>query len=457
MRYHPNVLSLIGNTPLVKLNKVTEGVKPLVLAKCEFMNPGGSVKDRIGPGMIEAAEKAGDLKPGGTIVEGTSGNTGVGLALAAALKGYRTVFTMADKQSREKQLLLKAFGARVVVCPTAVAPEDPRSYYSVAKRIHNETPNSIYPNQYYNQANPQAHYESTGPEIWRDTEGKVTHYFVALGTGGTISGAGKYLKEQNPGVKVIGVDPEGSILREYKETGEYHPENARSYLTEGIGEDIIPGSTWFEYIDEMVTVSDAESFHMARDLARKEGLFSGGSAGTAVAGVLKYIKEKNLGPDAVCVVILPDSGTRYITKFYSDEWMAEQGFLEAEDSVGRLVQSKGGPSELISVAPDETMRAALQRMGKHGVSQVPVIDKDGHPIGSLSEDVAMARALERPAIMDEPVHHAMEETMPSLESGAPVSQAVRLLKSHAGVLVKRDGKLAGILSRYDVLAHLAGR
>ena len=248
MKVHENVLSLIGNTPLVKLHKVSDGAKPLMFAKLEYLNPGGSVKDRIGPAMVEDAEKKGQLKPGGTIVEGTSGNTGVGLALAAALKGYRTVFTMNDKQSREKQLLLKSFGARVVVCPTAVAPDDPRSYYSVAKKIHAETPNSVYPNQYENQANPEVHYHTTGPEIWRDTEGKVTHYFVATGTGGTISGAGKFLKEKNPDVKVVAIDPEGSILKEYKETGEYRPDHAYSYKVEGFGEDIIPAVTWFEHI-----------------------------------------------------------------------------------------------------------------------------------------------------------------------------------------------------------------
>ena len=457
MRYHENVLGLIGNTPLVKLNKVTAGVRALCLAKLEYLNPGGSVKDRVGPAMVEAAEKAGQLKPGGTIVEGTSGNTGVGLALAANLKGYRTVFTMNDKQSREKQLLLKAFGARVVVCPTAVAPDDPRSYYSVAKRIHEETPNSAYPNQYENQANPEAHYRTTGPEIWRDTEGKVTHYFVASGTGGTISGAGKFLKEKNPSVKVIGIDPEGSILKEYKETGEYHPEHARSYKVEGFGEDIIPGATWFDYIDEFVKVDDQESFVMARRLAREEGVFGGGSAGSAVAGMLKYAKAKGLGPEAVCVVIIPDSGSRYVTKFYSDEWMEENGYLEAAESVGRLLESKAQPIGIVSVTRATTLRRALDTMAHHGVSQLPVMDENGEPTGSLREEVATARALGRPECMNEPVSDLMEAPLPIVESTAPVSSVVQLLRDHPAVLVRRGGKLAGILSRYDLLAHLAKR
>ena len=456
MRYHENVLSLIGNTPLVRLNRVTEGVSALCLAKLEYLNPGGSVKDRVGPAMIEAAEKSGQLKPGGTVIEGTSGNTGVGLALAANLKGYRTVFTMNDKQSREKQLVLKAFGARVVVCPTAVAPDDPRSYYMVAKRIHAETPNSVYPNQYDNQANPEAHYRSTGPEIWRDTDGKVTHYFVATGTGGTISGTAKFLKERNPSVKVVAIDPEGSILKLYKETGEYHPELARSYKVEGFGEDIIPAATWFQYIDEFVKVDDRESFIMARRLAREEGIFGGGSAGSAVAGMLKYVRENDLGPEAVCVVIIPDSGSRYVNKFYSDEWMEENGYMEADESVGRFLEGRGSP-KLITCEAQDNLRDALDLMALHGLSQLPVMDDKGRSVGSLREEVAMARIVERPAVLRERVENVMEAPLPILEATAPVTQAIALLKDNAAVLVRRDGGLVGILSRYDVLTLLAKR
>jgi cystathionine beta-synthase len=476
MKYHENVLSLIGNTPLVKLNRVSAGMKPLMLAKLEYMNPGGSVKDRIGPAMIEAAEKSGDLKPGGTVIEGTSGNTGVGLALAANLKGYRTVFTMNDKQSREKQLVLKAFGARVIVCPTAVAPDDPRSYYSIAKKIHAETPNSVYPNQYDNQANPEVHYRTTGPEIWRDTEGKITHYFVATGTGGTISGTAKYLKEKDPDVKVVAIDPEGSILKLYHETGEYHPELAKSYKVEGFGEDIIPRATWWKYIDDFVQVDDRESFLMARRLAREEGIFAGGSAGSAVAGMLKYVEEKRLGPDAVCVVIVPDSGSRYVNKFYSDEWMEENGYLEATESVGRLLDSKphpvaiggalegaadktwpGGHVGVLAVSRAQTLRSALDVMAEHGVSQLPVMDEKGEPIGSIEEGIVTARVMGQPEVIGAPVGEVMQPPFPIVASTAPVQSAVALLKDHAAVLVRRGGAIAGILSRYDLLAYLAKR
>ncbi|MHB8604771.1 MAG: cystathionine beta-synthase [Thermoplasmatota archaeon] len=460
MRYHENILSVIGNTPLVKLSRVAEGTAPLLLAKCEYLNPGGSVKDRVGPAMVEAAERTGALRPGGTIVEGTSGNTGVGLALVAAIKGYSCVFTMNDKQSREKQLLLKSFGARVVVCPTAVAPDHPDSYYSAAKRIHATTPNSVYPNQYENQANPEAHYATTGPEIWRDTDGKVTHVFVASGTGGTISGIGKFLKEKNPRVQMIGVDPEGSILKEYKDTGEYHPEHAHTYKVEGFGEDIIPGATWFQYIDAFVKVSDRESFVMARRLAREEGLFAGGSAGSAVAGMLKYVREHRLGADAVCVVILPDSGQRYVTKFFSDEWMVENGYLAApvrEDLATILASKDALPAGLFSVAPRDTVRRAIDLMSKHGLSQLPVIDAHGVALGALHETRVMARAIERPAILDGPVEAVMDAPLPMLDAGERVERAVEVLRDHDAVLVKEKQRIVGILSKYDLVRHLAKR
>jgi len=458
VQYFNNILETIGNTPLVKLNKVTAGLQPLVLAKLEYMNPGGSVKDRIGPAMVAAAEKAGQLKPGGTIVEGTSGNTGVGLALCAAVKGYKTVFTMSDKQSREKQLLLKAFGAKVLVCPTAVPPEHPESYYSVAKRVHESTPNSIYPNQYYNEANPWAHYYSTGPEIWRQTEGKITHFIATVGTGGTISGTAKYLKEQNPAIKVIGVDPEGSILKEYKETGEYHPEHAHAYKVEGFGEDIIPSTVWFDLIDEFVKVNDKESFVMARRLAREEGVFGGGSCGSAVAATVKYLRREKLGPDAVVVVLLPDSGSRYITKFYSDEWMMENGYLEQTDDVGSVLATKeGGPSVLLQVRPQQKLREAMDLMERHGVSQLPVVDETGVSVGSVHEHDLLARALQDPRVLDGPVQRVMGAPLPMLEADEPSRRAVDLLKDHAAVLVKRKNDIEGILTKADLVRWLARR
>ncbi|MEX0662270.1 MAG: pyridoxal-phosphate dependent enzyme [Balneolaceae bacterium] len=324
---HNSILEAIGNTPLVKLNKVVADLPLTVAAKVEYLNPGQSIKDRIALKMIEDAEEAGLIKPGGTIIEGTSGNTGMGLALAAAVKGYKCIFTTTDKQSQEKIDLLRALGAEVKVCPTNVEPEDPESYYSVAKRLSQEIPNSYYPNQYDNKSNTKAHYETTGPEIWEQTEGKITHYVAGMGTGGTISGVAKYLKEKNPDVKVIGVDSVGSVYRKYFETGEFHKSEIKPYLTEGIGEDIIPGNVDFDLIDDVVQVNDKDAFTMTRSLAKKEGLFIGGSCGAAVFGALEYARKENLTKDDVMVVILPDSGTRYTSKIYNDEWMRENNFL----------------------------------------------------------------------------------------------------------------------------------
>lgn len=324
---HNSILEAIGNTPLVKLNKVVADLPLTVAAKVEYLNPGQSIKDRIALKMIEDAEEAGLIKPGGTIIEGTSGNTGMGLALTAAVKGYKCIFTTTDKQSQEKIDLLRALGAEVKVCPTNVEPEDPESYYSVAKRLSEEIPNSYYPNQYDNKSNTKAHYETTGPEIWEQTEGKVTHYVAGMGTGGTISGTAKYLKEKNPNIKVIGVDSVGSVYRKYFETGEFHKSEIKPYLTEGIGEDIIPGNVDFDLIDDVVQVNDKDSFTMTRSLAKDEGLFIGGSCGAAVFGALEYAKKENLTKDDVMVVILPDSGTRYTSKIYNDEWMRKNNFL----------------------------------------------------------------------------------------------------------------------------------
>ena len=455
MRYYNSVLETIGNTPLVKLPKIMADVPCLVLAKLEMMNPGGSVKDRIGQKMIEDAERTGLLRPGGTIIEPTSGNTGLGLAMVAAIKGYRAVFTMPDKMSREKIDLLKALGARVVVTPTAVPPDHPESYYKVAERIHRETPNSVLPNQYANQANPRAHYETTGPEIWKDTDGKVTHFVCGMGTGGTISGAGKFLKEKKPEVKVIGVDPLGSILKDYF----YNKDiiKAHTYKIEGIGEDFVPESTWFVYIDEIVKVGDKEAYLMTRRLAREEGILAGSSSGAALVAARRI--AETLGPNDLLVVLLPDTGERYLSKAHNEEWLKEQGYLE--EPVAPLMTILRAKERtipgVITVDIAAKVREAVDIMRQYNVSQLPVLDT-GIVVGSLREENLMKALLKDPKMHDDYVAKVMEKPFPIVEPGADLDQVYKLLmRGNPAVVVGKENHLEGIITRIDVLGYLAGR
>lgn len=455
MRYFENILQTIGNTPLVKLPKIMDGVRGLVLAKLEMMNPGGSVKDRIGEKMIAEAEANGTLKPGGTIIEPTSGNTGLGLAMVAAIKGYRAVFTIPDKMSREKLDLLKAFGARVVVTPTAVPPDHPDSYYRVAERIHRDTPNSILPNQYANQANPRAHYETTGPEIWRDTDGKVTHFVCGMGTGGTISGVGKFLKENDPKIRIIGVDPLGSILKDYfykKDSMKPH-----TYKIEGIGEDFIPKSTWFEYIDDIEKVGDKEAYLMTRRLAREEGILAGSSSGAALVAARRI--AETLGPDSLLVVLLPDTGERYLSKGHNEEWLKEQGYLE--EPVAPLMTILRAKERtipgVITIDIAATVREAADMMRQYNVSQLPVLDT-GILVGSLREEVLMKALLENPKMYSDYVAKVMEKPFPIVEPGADLEQVYKLLiRGSPAVVVGKENRLEGIITRIDVIGYLAGR
>lgn len=454
LKFHPNIISTLGNTPLVRLNKVNRGFKGHYFAKVEFFNPGSSVKDRIGIEIVEEAEREGRLRPGGTIVESTSGNTGVGLAIVAAVKGYKCVFTLPDKMSIEKIRLLRAFGAEVIVTPTAVAHDSPESYTEVAKKIVRETPNSILANQYFNPKNPETHYKTTGPEIWEQTGGQIDYFVCGLGTGGTISGVGKFLKEKNSNVKIIGVDPKGSLLREYFYTKTLSP-NYSPYKIEGIGQDWIPGTMNFDVIDEIVEVTDKESFLMARKLTRDEGIFVGGSSGTAVAGALKFAEQ--MKDDEVMVILLPDTGERYLSKMYNDDWMRESGFLLPEKVTARYVlqgKAKGLPP-LISVDPKATVRHALGLFKEHDVSQLPVIDK-GKAVGSAKDGDLMSAVLENASLLDVPVSEVMDETFPVIGPDSPIEHVVQLLtKKHSAVLVEEKHKTIGILTRYDVIEYLS--
>lgn len=454
IQYYENIIQCVGQTPLVKINKLSKGYKPLILAKVEFFNPGGSVKDRIALEMIEEAEREGRLKPGGTIVESTSGNTGLGLAIVAAIKGYKTVFAMPDKMSQEKIRLLRAFGAEVIVTPTAVPHDSPESYYEVAKRVVRETPNSILANQYYNPKNVEAHYKTTGPEIWEQTVGQINYLVVAIGTGGTISGAGKYLKEQNPNVKVIGVDPKGSVIREYFYTKKYSPV-FKTYKVEGIGQDFIPGTLHLEYVDEVVEVSDKESFLMGRRLTREEGIFGGGSSGSAMAGALKVAER--LSEKDVMVVILPDTGERYLSKMYDDGWMREHGFLIPERITVRYVLDSKPKAlrRLVAIDPVTTVRKALDLFKEHDISQLPILEK-GKPVGTVIDSEVMSAVLENNALLDSPVSKFMNPPFPVVAADSTIDYAIDFLKKKdSGVLVEDDQKIVGILTRYDVIEYMA--
>jgi cystathionine beta-synthase len=451
MRYSESVVDLIGNTPLVRLSHVTENVAPLVLAKVEYFNPGGSVKDRIAVRMIDAAEKSGELKPGGTIVEPTSGNTGVGLAIVAQQRGYKCVFICPDKVSKDKTDTLKAYGAEVVVCPTAVAPEDPRSYYSVSDRLAREIPGAWKPDQYSNPNNPRSHYETTGPELWEQTDGRITHFVAGVGTGGTISGTGRYLKERGP-VRIVGADPEGSV---------YSGGTGRPYLVEGVGEDFWPDAYDREICDEIVPVSDAASFEMTRRLAREEGLLVGGSCGMAVVAALDVAGRA--GPDDVVVVLLPDGGRGYLSKIFNDTWMADYGFLGGTSgaTVGDVLHSKrGNVPSLVHGHPNETVREAIDILREYGVSQMPIVRAEppvtaGEVVGSVSERALLDALFAGQASLADAVERHMSDPLPIIGSGEPVGAAVAALGKADALLVHVDGKPAGVLTRQDLLGHLA--
>ncbi|HZE69708.1 MAG TPA: pyridoxal-phosphate dependent enzyme [Pyrinomonadaceae bacterium] len=454
MDYHENVLGLIGHTPLVRLHRLARETKATVLAKMESLNPGYSVKDRIGIAMIEAAEREGILKPGGTIVEATSGNTGIGLALAAAVKGYQCIFVMTDKASVEKSRYLKSLGADVVITPVSAKPGTPDHYVSTAKRIAAETPNSFYPDQYSHPANPEAHYRTTGPEIWEQTEGKITHFVAGLGTGGTISGTGRFLKEKNPAIRIIGADPYGSVFKTYKETGKLV--EATPYLVEGIGQEVIPPNVHIKYVDEVINVTDRESFETARQLGRLEGIFCGGSTGTNLVAALRVARD--LDEDAVVVFIVCDTGEHYLSKFQSDEWMKEKRLLEPQKITAGLMcgtKRAQAPAQVIFVAPTDNVGDALARMDQVGVTQLPVIE-DGRAVGSIRENRVLARVVRNRELLDAKVHEVMEASFPTVDVDASSDEVTRRLRTSPAVLVEEYGRIVGIITRHDVLDTTGG-
>ncbi|MCQ4080499.1 cystathionine beta-synthase [Streptomyces sp. RB6PN25] len=458
MQFHDSMISLVGNTPLVRLNSVTAGIQATVLAKVEYFNPGGSVKDRIALRMIEAAEQSGELKPGGTIVEPTSGNTGVGLAIVAQQKGYRCIFVCPDKVSTDKINVLRAYGAEVVVCPTAVDPEHPDSYYNVSDRLVRETPGAWKPDQYSNPNNPRSHYESTGPELWKQTDARITHFVAGIGTGGTISGTGRYLKDVSEGrVRIIGADPEGSV---------YSGGSGRPYLVEGVGEDFWPTAYDRTVTDEIIAVSDKDSFQMTRRLAKEEGLLVGGSCGMAVVAALRVAER--LGPDDVVVVLLPDSGRGYLSKIFNDEWMADYGFLEEgagqQARVGDVLAHKsGGIPELVHMHPEETVGEAIEVLREYGVSQMPIVKPGaGHPdvmaaevVGSVVERELLDALFTQRAQLTDPLEKHMSAPLPQVGSGETVGDLMEVLQGADAAIVLVEGKPTGVVSRQDLLAFMA--
>jgi len=455
--WHNSILDTIGNTPLVRLNHLPEGIKGTILVKVEYFNPGHSVKDRIALKMVEDAEKAGILKPGSTIIEGTSGNTGMGLALAAVVKGYNCIFTTTDKQSPEKINLLRALGAEVKVCPTNVEPDDPRSYYSVARRLSKEIPNAWYPNQYDNPSNAVAHYETTGPEIWEQTVGKVTHFVAGMGTGGTISGTAKYLKDQNPDITVIGVDTFGSIYKSYFETGVFDKSVIAPYLTEGIGEDILPKNMDFSVLDAVIQCPDKEAFLTTRALARREGLFVGGSCGSAVWGGLEWARINHLSDDDVMVIILPDSGTRYVSKIYNDEWMQNNGFIDESSNLRArdiLAAKPHNGRSLLSVKSTDSLNDAITIMGEYNISQVPVVH-EGAIVGSLVDSRILSRLIENPQSKANPVAEIMDAPFPIVTVDLKMDQISKLFKERiTAVLVHKADGSYDILTKSDLIYAL---
>ncbi len=466
MRYAETILDLIGHTPLVRITRLTRDLgpddrRPLLLAKLEMLNPGGSVKDRIGLPMIEAAERAGLLKPGGTIIEPTSGNTGHGLAIAAALKGYRCIFVMADKQSAEKQQLLRAYGAEVVLCPTNVAPESPESYYSVAARLARDVPGAFKPDQYWNEENPAAHEQTTGPELWEATEGRITHFVASVGTGGTISGTARFLREKNPGIQVIGADPEGSIL-----SGDV----ARPYLTEGVGEDFFPGTYDAAMVDRWVRVSDRDAFAMARRITREEGILAGGSCGTAMVAALEVVRElsgQDRGNESVVVVLLPDSGRSYLSKIYNDEWLRANGLMATTGSAIRVQElladrhhAEDRPAVVVA-RTTERVGAAIATLQTYGISQLPVSERaDGDDVsglvGAINEKSLLERAFRDPSIVERTVGEVMDSPLPVVAATATLDEAFALLSGGANALVAvRGERPVGIVTKLDLLEYLA--